>query len=111
VSQFAESLPELLAPFGPVSLRKMFGGYGVYYQGRMFGLIADDELYLKADAQALPLYERAGCRQFVYARKGGRRIGMSYYSAPSELFDDEQALMYWCAIAYEAAMRSGAQRS
>src|SRR5690606_13173465 len=68
LTEYAEALPARLQPFGPVSLRRMFGGYGVFYQGLMVGLVAGDGLYLKTDARSAPLFIEAGCRQFVYYR-------------------------------------------
>ena len=37
-SNFTEFLLELLAPLGPVSARRMFGGVGLFHGGMMFGL-------------------------------------------------------------------------
>ena len=39
---FVDMLKEQLVEFGSVSVRRMFGGAGVYNDGVMFGLIADD---------------------------------------------------------------------
>ena len=47
---FRELLLEQLAPLGPVRIRRMFGGGGVFVDGLMFGLVQDDRLFLKADA-------------------------------------------------------------
>jgi DNA transformation protein len=49
MSELIAYLPEVFELFGPVTIRKMFGGYGVYHDGLMFALVADDTLYLKAD--------------------------------------------------------------
>src|SRR5580692_3054408 len=40
-------LLELLAPLGPISARRMFGGVGLFQGGMMFGLIAREELFFK----------------------------------------------------------------
>jgi DNA transformation protein len=50
VSEFVDYLHEVFGRFGPIHVRRMFGGYGIYHDGIMFGLVADDTLYLKADA-------------------------------------------------------------
>ena len=36
--------------FGPVTVRKMFGGAGIYHEGLIFALEGDGEILLKADA-------------------------------------------------------------
>lgn len=53
MSEFITYLEEVFNHFGPIHTRKMFGGYGVYSRGTMFGLVADDMLYLKVDAKLL----------------------------------------------------------
>jgi TfoX/Sxy family transcriptional regulator of competence genes len=52
-----------LAPVGDVSMRKMFGEYGVYSAGRMVALICDDQLFVKPT-------------------EGGRRFAGSIEEAP-----------------------------
>lgn len=47
--EFIEYVIDQLAAWGEVSARRMFGGAGLYCDGMMFGLIADDVAYLKAD--------------------------------------------------------------
>ena len=49
---------ELFASFGPVTLRRMFGGAGIFSQGLMFGLVFDKAIYLKADATGIPNFQR-----------------------------------------------------
>src|SRR3546814_9739567 len=49
--EFVDFAQELFAPLGGVSIRRMFGGAGLYCRGLMFGLIHDDTIYLKADAE------------------------------------------------------------
>lgn len=36
-----------------VSAKKMFGEYGLYSQGKMFGMICDNQLFIKATAAGL----------------------------------------------------------
>ena len=40
---------------GPVSTRKMFGEYCLYYAGTPVGLVCDDQLYLKPTGEARSL--------------------------------------------------------
>jgi len=104
-SEFVENLSEVFALFGPIEARRMFGGYGIFRDGRMFALVADDVLYLKADRQSAPSFSERGLSQFEY-QKGGRTIGMSYYMAPEEIFDDPEHARQWAARAHAAALRA-----
>lgn len=46
---FLNYVLDQLSRWGHVTVRRMFGGAGLYRDGKMFGLIADDIAYLKAD--------------------------------------------------------------
>ncbi len=67
---FRDHVLDLLAPLGPVAARPMFGGFGIYLDGVMFALIADDTLYLKVDEGTRPDYEAAGSAPFRPRPKG-----------------------------------------
>lgn len=105
MSDFTDYLKEVFAEFGVVSVRKMFGGEGVFYDGLMIGLVADDTLYLKVDAESVSAFEERGLAQFEY-NKAGKTIGMSFYLAPEEALDDPSEMTPWAQNAYEAALRS-----
>jgi len=97
-------LLELLAPLGPVSARRMFGGVGLFHSGIMFGLIARDELFLKVGDANRPAYEAAGEAPFSYDTKHGSHTLGSYWRCPPELLDDAETFQIWARQAIEAAM-------
>lgn len=105
MSEFVEYLKEVLEPFGEIRARKMFGGHGIYRDDLMFGLVADDVLYLKADEQSADLFRRDGLAQFEYV-KNGKPMHMSYYMAPESIFDDPDEATHWATVAFDAALRS-----
>lgn len=105
MSEFADYLGEIFDRFGPIQSRRMFGGYGIYHDGTMFGLVADDVLYLKADEQTSRFFEEMGLDQFEYV-KNKKAMKMSYYLAPEAIFDDPEAANLWARRAYDAALRS-----
>ncbi len=105
MSEFVEYLAELFAEFGPVSSRRMFGGHGVFHDGLMIGLVADDTLYLKADKESCDFFRERGLTPFQYT-KGQRVVEMSYYLAPDDALDDPTEMRNWAQRAYEAALRS-----
>ncbi|HKC43502.1 MAG TPA: TfoX/Sxy family protein [Burkholderiales bacterium] len=104
-SEFADYAVELLGGAGRVVARRMFGGYGLYCDGVMFALIADDVLYLKADEASRPDFERAHSVPFVYDA-GGRRITMAYWRAPDEAMESRELATPWARRAYAAALRA-----
>ena len=105
VNEFVEHLNEVFHLFGSIRSRRMFGGYGIYHDGLMIGLVADDTLFLKIDALSAPHFSEAGCLPFEYT-KNGVTMKMSYSSAPVEVFDEPETAKIWATRAYEAALRS-----
>ena len=108
---FLEFLEEQLAALGSVSIRRMFGGAGVYADGVMFALVSDDTLYLKADETTRADFEAEGMDAFTYATKGGRNTIMSYWRAPERLFDEPDEMLVWARKALATARRAGAKKS
>lgn len=104
---FARYLRDLFAELGPVSLRKMFGGQGLYHEGVIIGLVIGDELFLKTDAITRSAFEQAGGEPFVYLGKG-KPVVMSYLSPPAEAMESAQSMEPWARLAWEAALRKRA---
>jgi DNA transformation protein and related proteins len=100
---------ELLAPLGAVNARKMFGGYGVYHDSVMIGLVANGTLFLKTDEQTRQQFAAAGCQPFVTESKG-KPIEMSYWSAPEDAMDSAAAMTPWARLAYAAALRKANEK-
>ena len=100
---------DVLAAWAPVEARAMFGGHGLYRDGTMFALIADDVLYLKADAESAACFDALDLAPFEYVKKG-RVTTMSYRQAPESVFDDADEAALWADRAWEAARRAGRGR-
>ncbi|MEW5962805.1 MAG: TfoX/Sxy family protein [Pseudomonadota bacterium] len=107
---FIELLKDALQALGPVSVRRMFGGAGVYADGVMFALVADDTLYLKADETTRGAHETEGLGPFVY-RGQGKTVTMSYWRAPERLLDDPDEMAEWARRALAVARRAGARKA
>ena len=103
--EFANHVIDLLGLFGPCEARRMFGGFGIFHQGLMFGLIAEASLYLKADNESREAFEREGSEAFTYYKKD-KPFQLSYYLAPDEFFEDAEATLRWATLAFDAALRS-----
>jgi DNA transformation protein len=98
-----DDIRELFAAFGPVSVRRMFGGAGVFVDGTMFALVHDGVIYLKADERNAPDFGREGLGPFTYMRKGERASLSSYRRMPDRLYDDPDELAAWARAALAAA--------
>jgi DNA transformation protein len=108
---YADHISDLLSPLGGamggVSAKGMFGGFGIYLDGLMFALIADDVLYFRCDDGNRPAYEEAGMEPFrPFADKPTFKLtALPYWEVPAELFDESDELCLWARAAYDAALR------
>lgn len=102
---FNDLLDELFGPLGGVTLRRMFGGIGVFKDGVMFGLVDDDTLFLKADQTTSERYAAEGSGRWVYEGMG-KEVAMPYWRLPDRLYDEPDAFHEWAVIAFSVAERA-----
>jgi DNA transformation protein and related proteins len=103
----SDFIAELFGPFGRVTVRRMFGGAGLFAEGLMFGLVFDGAIFLKVDDACIPDFEREGSVPFVYTRaKSPGRVGrhsLAYWRLPERLYDDPDELASWAQRALAIA--------
>ena len=102
--EFEAYLAELMEPVGSVTLRRMFGGLGIFRHGLMFGLVADDRVCLKGDEGNRSDFVREGMTEWVYEGKG-KPMKMGYWFVPERLLEDPQEMSRWALKAFDAAVR------
>ena len=103
MTELISHLLDLLRPLGEVRARRMFGGYGLYLGERMFGLVADDTLYLKVDADSEGDYAALGLPCFSYLRQGRPVEIRSFRRAPAEALEQGEELCRRAGRALQAA--------
>lgn len=102
-----DSIADLFAGLGRVTIRRMFGGKGIYHNGQIVAIELRDELMLKADDVSAPEFEAAGCTQWTYVgSRHGKTVAMPYWSVPDSALDDPEEFGQWARRAYEAALRA-----
>ena len=104
-AEFSDFLIEQMAGFGEIRARRMFGARGLYHDGVMFALVADDVLYFRVDDATRGYFEAEGLDSFSYRTRSGRTTVMSYRRAPERCLEDVDEMTEWCRRAYEAALR------
>jgi DNA transformation protein and related proteins len=109
LDDFILYLLELLEPLGPIKARPMFGGYGIYLDQLMFGIVVDDTFFLKADSKNRSQFESQGLQPFTY-QKQGKEIKMSFYPAPADAMEDSELLCEWARASIQAAQRAFKQK-
>jgi DNA transformation protein len=95
---------EALAPVGTVSMRKMMGACVLYLDGTIFAVV-EDEIWFKADAESAAIWDAEGCERFTFTLKDGTVEAMNYRRAPSDVYDDAEAMQRYAAVAAEAGRR------
>ncbi len=103
-----DDIRALFEPVGPVDIKRMFGGHGIYRDGRMMALSVDGGLFMKTDESSRPAFAAAGAKPFTYAKADGSVTALSYWSLPEEAFDDPELLAEWVRLADAAAARAAA---
>ncbi|AYG59269.1 TfoX/Sxy family protein [Rhizobium jaguaris] len=99
-------IEEMFQALGPVTIRRMFGGKGVYHMGRIVAVEVSGEILLKADDVSAPEFEAAGARRWAYEGRKDKPVSMPYWSIPDDAFDDPDIMARWARLAYEAAVRA-----
>lgn len=100
-----DAIRDMFDSLGEVSIKRMFGGKGVYHQGRILALEVDGEILLKADTESAAEFADAGARQWVYEGKT-KPVAMPYWSIPETALDDPDELAGWVRLAWAAALRA-----
>jgi DNA transformation protein len=108
-NEYTVFLSDLFSGLGPVDLRRMFGGQGLYHQDIIIGLIIGEALFLKTDEQTRLQFQAAGGEPFVYTGKG-KPVTTSYWSPPAEAFESAQDMLPWARLAQAAALRGAARK-
>ena len=82
-NQFKDSLEAI----GGIIIKKMFGGHGIFHEGKMFGIVdSNGNCYLKADET----------NRIDFEEKGAEQHGkMPYFSIPTEVFQNKEDLLAW----------------
>jgi DNA transformation protein len=106
----ADALKALFEPFGSVTVKRMFGGSGIYAEGMCFAIESGGEVFLKTDSLSRADFSTADSAPFTYVAKGKSRP-TSYWSLPTAAHEDDDELRRWAAIGLEAARRAAEARA
>jgi DNA transformation protein len=103
-------LIDLFSDFGPVTIRRMFSGFGISVDGTNFALALRSGLYLRADEHSIPQFEAEGSKPFQYQTSAKTVTVGSYWQLPARLFDDPEELTGWARAALAAAQRAALRK-
>ena len=103
-------LIDLFAQFGPVTIKRMFSGFGISADGTNFALALRSGLYLRADERTIEQFEAEGSKPFQYQTRTRTVTVNSYWQLPAGLFDDSEELAEWARAALAAAQRAALRK-
>jgi len=112
---FHEFVRELFSGLGQVTIKRMFGGAGVYAEGVMFALLADETIHIKVDSALKEELRGEGSGPFVWTpRKGpraGEQLDLGYWRLPEAALDDPDAAVIWGRKALAVAKAKAAAKA
>jgi DNA transformation protein and related proteins len=103
-------LIDLFSGFGPVTIRRMFSGFGISADDTNFALALRGSLYLRVDGQSIPRFEAEGAKPFQYQTRTRTVTVSSYWQLPERLYDDPEELSDWARAALAAAQRAALRK-
>lgn len=89
-----------------ISSRAMFGGHGIYLDGVIVGIIAEGELYLKADKELVAKYKKEGLHPFTYTGNKNKIYEMAYVNVPLETLEDREEIERRINESFEISKKS-----
>ncbi len=107
--EYTQYIRERLEVVGPIFIRKMFGGLGIYHDGVHFALVNDNVLYFKVDNVNQPDFEEVGMGPFISF--GDDSHPMQYYEVPADVLENDDFLIVWADRAVAVARRSKMKKS
>lgn len=110
-SDYRDYICDLFAGLGPVQVRRMFGGAGVYLEDACFALIIDDVIFMRSDEALGALYAEAGSEQWVYEHKKRGVVTMPYWRLPDAAQDDPDEAVAWARRSLGPAQKAAAEKA
>ena len=105
MNEFVEYIVEILSRDGIIRAKAMFGGYGIYKNNTIIGLIIENELYFKTNKDTEKDYQEYNSEPFSYD-KNGKTVKMSYWKVPEEILENRQLLNEFANVALNVSLNS-----
>ena len=95
---------DILRDVPGISSKSMFGGWTLYQDGIIFGMIIDGELYFKVDESNIDDFKERGSHPFVYQGKN-KPVTMSYWTVPEDILENQTELLIWIEKSIKASSK------
>ncbi len=93
---------DVLCDLENITAKSMFGGFGIYRNGKIFAIIMTDEkFYLKGETESSQkFYESNGGVQAEYESRN-KIMKMKYWSVPEEILENREEIQNWLQRAFK----------
>jgi DNA transformation protein and related proteins len=105
-----DEIADYFAAFGPVTLRRMFSGYGISAGGVVFAMALRSGMIMRVDDETVHRYEAEGAPPFQYDTRKKTVVVQAFRVMPERLYDDPEELAVWAREAVGAARRAKAKQ-
>lgn len=111
-AEYREYLEDLFAGVGPIRIKRMFGGAGVYLDDACFAIVlGGEEILMRGDANLGPKFEAEGSTQWVYESDRRGEVAMPYWRLPDSAQDDPEEAAIWARLSLEPAREAAAKKA
>ena len=100
-----ESILSKLTPHGPITARAMFGGYGIYFDKKIFSILIGEQLFFRVDQSNIQDYEHYKCKPFVYEGKN-KPVALPYMTLPEEILNNPKELPKWIEKSLHTSLKN-----
>lgn len=101
---FLHECIEAISRVAPVTYRRIFHGFGIYYQGVQFALVINDQLYFRSDEFSRGLFLAKKMVAFMPSRI--EALESHFFQLPHEVLTHPAELRHWMRISVEAAQNN-----
>jgi DNA transformation protein len=93
---FKDYILDQLADLGGIECKRLFSGFGLYYQGRFFGIINNGSLFFKTSDKTKQPFLAYGARPFA---PSAGQVLKNYLEVPAEIVENKDELAKWAKTA------------
>ena len=105
-SDYIDFIIELFSEHGHITYRRMFGGFGLYYNSVIFAIIMENEVYFRVDESNINQYISYNSKPFEYMKKDKLVKVLSYWLLPEDILSSPEELSSWIRQSYQISLKS-----
>lgn len=111
-AEYREYLQDLFAGVGPIKIKRMFGGAGIYLDDACFAIVlGGEEILMRGDPEIGQKFEAEGSTQWIYESDRRGTVAMPYWRLPDSAQDDPDEAAVWARLSLEPAREAAAKKA